>query len=215
MKNAILILDSSDSNCTADSIIDICENLPIDGMNFYVACTREAADKMLSERDDISAVIFPEDGQYRLEVLRNNKSTSVSSIQKRQKPGARFSDSKSDIEKMLSVLDKHGMLQSPGKGQYCAHHLSNAACLTELKTKMIRIDKDIEDLFDEVKAVRDEIASCPLKASFLKKGMSNGADKAVLGNKTKIALIGLAGVILTAVMGLLSKLFEVLFTVVF
>jgi len=55
MTKSILIIEGKQK--ISEALLLACADRPIDGLNFYVAKTQQAADKLLLERDDIAAVI--------------------------------------------------------------------------------------------------------------------------------------------------------------
>lgn len=55
MTKSILIIEGAQK--ISEALLLACADRPIDGLNFYVAKTQQAADKLLLERDDIAAVI--------------------------------------------------------------------------------------------------------------------------------------------------------------
>ncbi len=67
MKNAILIIEGTQK--ISEALLHACADRPTDGLNFYVAKTQQAADKLLSERSDIAAVITQDDSGLRLKLL--------------------------------------------------------------------------------------------------------------------------------------------------
>lgn len=67
MKNAILIIEGTQK--ISEALLYACADRPIDGLNFYVAKTQQAADKLLSERNDIAAVITQDNAGLHLKLL--------------------------------------------------------------------------------------------------------------------------------------------------
>lgn len=238
MKKAILIIENNTSKI-AEQLLDAFESRQAEGTEIIIAKTQQAADAIIAQNKDIYAVISTDDlGSSKITVLNDVQQTSpVSGLS----PSSTIVDSEaanceidfyrredSDRERescraectpaprydrrstaragsfteILAALEEMHLIKSPGE-HVCEKHEETAKALNEVKTQL-------EVLRERMQHTRQEIDNCPARKRFFDKPADDSADKKSSG--LSVAFLTFAGVALTAALGLLGKLFEVLFS---
>jgi len=239
MKKAILIIENNTSKI-AEQLLDAFESRQAEGTEIIIAKTQQAADAIIAQNKDIYAVISTDDlGSSKITVLGDgmlagpadpNLNKPVSTVADSDAADCeidfftygekddrdfcradcntaprydrRSTDRAGSFSEILAALEEMHLIKSPGE-HVCEKHEETAKALNEVKTQL-------EVLRERVQHTRQEIDNCPARKRFFDKPADDSADKKSSG--LSVAFLTFAGVALTAALGLLGKLFEVLFS---
>lgn len=212
MKKAILIIEN-DTGKVAEQLLDAFESRQTEGTEIIIAKTQQAADAILAANKDIYAVISTDSsGNSKISVLEDVAVTELTAVKDADAAGCEDGlDSAAheiapirsgSFSEILSALEELDLLKTPGS-QVCENHKETLALLNELRLQ-------IEIIRERVQHIRQEIDNCPARKRFFDKPADDSADKKSSG--LSVAFLTFAGVALTAALGLLGKLFEVLFS---
>lgn len=214
-KRIILIID--DKRNISEALLSAYEAKAVSGLDFFIAKTSQAADKLLSDNPNIAAVVSPSKHSTGLDLSLLNSSKAKAKGKAKNKIISDLSASE-----LLIALEAKGIFIQK-RLNACDTQISES--IASLREKVLSLEinfnylsKSVENAILESKALRSVIDNCPIKQAVLSQGLANKqkpTDEAANGSSGKkatitVAIVSLIGVIFTAVSGILSKAIEII-----
>lgn len=222
-KRIILIID--DKRNISEALLSAYEAKAVSGLDFFIAKTSQAADKLLSDNPNIAAVVSPSKHSTGLDLsLLNSSKAKAKDKAKGKAKGKAKNKIISDLSasELLIALEAKGIFIQK-RLNACDTQISES--IASLREKVLSLEinfnylsKSVENAILESKALRSVIDNCPIKQAVLNQGLANKqkpTDEAANGSSGKkatitVAIVSLIGVIFTAVSGILSKAIEII-----
>lgn len=218
-KRIILIID--DKRNISEALLSAYEAKAVSGLDFFIAKTSQAADKLLSDNPNIAAVVSPSKHSTGLDLSLLNSSKAKAKGKAKGKAKNKIISDLSASELLIALEAKGIFIQK--RLNACDTQISES--IASLREKVLSLEinfnylsKSVENAILESKALRSVIDNCPIKQAVLNQGLANKqkpTDEAANGSSGKkatitVAIVSLIGVIFTAVSGILSKAIEII-----